>query len=153
MRGDFRQYEWAELAKTEVHLSQNCVPNHPRVWAKSGSNDPKSKWACIHVWSLWNISVKVKKVWYSLFSILPPVSAPVWDRESDDRRRRQQQAQQQQQALVTASRAAPPYGHRKGWLPRSQDVRLFFFLFIYFSFFLKGRLLVICLCSVLSSLH
>lgn len=50
------------------------------------------------------------------------MSAPVWDRESDDRRRRQQQAQQQQQALVTASRAAPPYGHRKGWLPRSQDV-------------------------------
>lgn len=45
----------------------------------------------------------------------------MWDRENDDRRRRQQQAQQQQQALVTASRAAPPYGHRKGWLPRSQD--------------------------------
>ncbi|XP_045584224.1 puff-specific protein Bx42 isoform X2 [Procambarus clarkii] len=57
----------------------------------------------------------------SLADILPPVSAPVWDRESDERRRRHQQQQQQQQALVTASRAAPPYGHRKGWLPRSQE--------------------------------
>ncbi|XP_071525067.1 puff-specific protein Bx42 isoform X2 [Panulirus ornatus] len=57
----------------------------------------------------------------SLADILPPVSAPVWDRESEDRRRRQQQAQLQQQALVTASRAAPPYGHRKGWVPRSQE--------------------------------
>ncbi|XP_047494373.1 puff-specific protein Bx42-like isoform X2 [Penaeus chinensis] len=57
----------------------------------------------------------------SLSDILPPVSAPVWDRESEDRRRRHQQQQQQQQALVTASRAAPPYGHRKGWIPRSQE--------------------------------
>ncbi|KAK4315590.1 hypothetical protein Pmani_013201 [Petrolisthes manimaculis] len=57
----------------------------------------------------------------SLADIMPPVSAAVWDRESDDRRRRQQAQQQQQQALVTASRAAPPYGHRKGWLPRSQE--------------------------------
>ncbi|XP_053637348.1 puff-specific protein Bx42 isoform X1 [Cherax quadricarinatus] len=58
----------------------------------------------------------------SLADILPPVSAPVWDRESDERRRRHQHAQQQQQqALVTASRAAPPYGHRKGWIPRSQE--------------------------------
>lgn len=67
-------------------------------------------------------------------SILPPVSAAVWDRESDERRRRQQaQQQQQQQALVTASRAAPPYGHRKGWLPRSQEVssstRIMFFIY------------------------
>ncbi|XP_068234705.1 puff-specific protein Bx42 [Palaemon carinicauda] len=57
----------------------------------------------------------------SLSDILPPVSAPIWDRESEDRRRRNQQAQLQQQALVTASRAAPPYGHRKGWIPRSQE--------------------------------
>merc|ERR1739840_58264 len=61
----------------------------------------------------------------SLSDILPPVTAPVWDRESEDRRKRYQQTQAQNQAasqaLVSAARAAPPYGHRKGWIPRSAD--------------------------------
>merc|ERR1712212_821284 len=57
----------------------------------------------------------------SLSDILPPVTAPVWDRESEDRRKIFQQKQAQSQALVSASKAAPPYGHRKGWIPRSTD--------------------------------
>lgn len=57
----------------------------------------------------------------SLSDILPPVTAPVWDRESEDRRKRYQQTQAQSQALVSASKAAPPYGHRRGWIPRSTD--------------------------------
>ncbi|KAF2359393.1 SKI-interacting protein SKIP SNW domain [Trinorchestia longiramus] len=56
----------------------------------------------------------------SLQDILPPVSGHVWDREAEDERRRLQR-QQQQQALVSTARSAPPYLHRKGWVPRVQD--------------------------------
>ena len=51
---------------------------------------------------------------------MPPVTTPLWDRENDDKKRKQL-LQSSSQALVIASRAAPPYGHRKGWIPRSQE--------------------------------
>ncbi|MCL4128535.1 UNVERIFIED_CONTAM: hypothetical protein GTU68_061544 [Idotea baltica] len=54
----------------------------------------------------------------SLQDILPPVSNTIWDREFEDRHKQQQQ---KSAALVTTTRAAPPYGHRKAWLPRTPD--------------------------------
>lgn len=52
----------------------------------------------------------------SLSSILP---APVqrFDRDDDERAYRAQM----QVMPVTSNRTAPPYGHRKGWLPRTQE--------------------------------
>ncbi|CAG5125066.1 unnamed protein product [Candidula unifasciata] len=52
----------------------------------------------------------------SLSSILP---APVqrFDRDDDERHFRSQM----QVAPITSSYSAPPYGHRRGWVPRSQE--------------------------------
>ncbi|XP_075212329.1 puff-specific protein Bx42 [Lycorma delicatula] len=51
----------------------------------------------------------------SLSSLLPAPSQPVWDRD-DERSRTTLQT-----SLVIASPTAPPYGQRKGWVPRSQE--------------------------------
>uniref|UniRef100_A0A1B6EKJ9 SKI-interacting protein SKIP SNW domain-containing protein n=2 Tax=Proconiini TaxID=565685 RepID=A0A1B6EKJ9_9HEMI len=51
----------------------------------------------------------------SLSSILPAPSQPVWDR--DDERAKSRPIT----ALVSASPTAPPYGQRRGWIPRSQE--------------------------------
>jgi SNW domain-containing protein 1 len=55
-----------------------------------------------------------------LSSILPLPSQHVYDREDDQRAARQQQ-QQNMAMMMVSSRTAPPYGHRKGWVPRTQD--------------------------------
>ena len=52
----------------------------------------------------------------SLSSILPAPSAPVWDR--DEERAKEAQAAKPSTALVSAIKTAPPYGQRKGFIPR-----------------------------------
>jgi len=52
-----------------------------------------------------------------LASLLPAPSQSRWDR--DEERARQEEHRDTQ--LVTASRAAPPYGKRKGWIPRTVE--------------------------------
>ncbi|KAJ8888664.1 hypothetical protein PR048_008156 [Dryococelus australis] len=50
----------------------------------------------------------------SLSSILPAPMQPVWDRDEERARARPQAT-----ALVLTSPTAPPYGQRKGWVPRT----------------------------------
>ena len=52
----------------------------------------------------------------NFFSILPAPIQPVWDR--DDDRRQQNSSNQRSTAVVTAQSIAPPYGQRRGWVPR-----------------------------------
>lgn len=51
----------------------------------------------------------------SLSSLLPPPTQPVWEREEDPK------WPPPPSALVVATPAAPPYGQRKGWVPRSPE--------------------------------
>uniref|UniRef100_A0AAG5CRK6 SKI-interacting protein SKIP SNW domain-containing protein n=1 Tax=Anopheles atroparvus TaxID=41427 RepID=A0AAG5CRK6_ANOAO len=51
----------------------------------------------------------------SLSSVLPAPTNPVWDR--DDERKMKTPSMG---ALVSAKVAAPPYGQRKGWIPRTE---------------------------------
>ncbi|XP_044728156.1 puff-specific protein Bx42 [Chrysoperla carnea] len=51
----------------------------------------------------------------SLSSILPAPSQPVWDRDDE---RRKQKLVRDSTVLVIAQPVAPPYGERKGWIPR-----------------------------------
>ncbi|XP_046338629.1 SNW domain-containing protein 1-like [Haliotis rufescens] len=53
----------------------------------------------------------------SLSNVLPAPSQRIYDRDDEDRQYRSQM----QVTPVTSKRAAPPYGHRKGWIPRSQE--------------------------------
>lgn len=58
----------------------------------------------------------------SLSSILPAPSNPVWDRE-DERRAKASSSDRSSSslgALVSAKIASPPYGQRKGWVPRTE---------------------------------
>ncbi|CAH0556648.1 unnamed protein product [Brassicogethes aeneus] len=50
-----------------------------------------------------------------LSSILPAPVQPVWDRDDD---RRQKAALSKSTAVVSAQSIAPPYGQRRGWVPR-----------------------------------
>lgn len=52
-----------------------------------------------------------------LSSILPAPVQPVWDR--DDDRRVKLASQKPSTALVSAQSIAPPYGQRRGWVPRN----------------------------------
>ncbi|XP_073987618.1 puff-specific protein Bx42 [Rhodnius prolixus] len=52
----------------------------------------------------------------SLSSLLPAPTQPVWDRDEDGR-----QWPPPPSALVSTSPAAPPYGQRRGWVPRKQE--------------------------------
>jgi len=52
-----------------------------------------------------------------LSSLLPAPSQSRWDRDEE----RQKQAEAASTAMVTAARTAPPYGRRKGWIPRTTD--------------------------------
>uniref|UniRef100_A0A069DVV5 Putative mrna splicing factor/ chromatin binding snw family nuclear protein n=1 Tax=Panstrongylus megistus TaxID=65343 RepID=A0A069DVV5_9HEMI len=52
----------------------------------------------------------------SLSSLLPAPTQPVWDRDEDSR-----QWPPPPSALVSTSPAAPPYGQRRGWVPRKQE--------------------------------
>lgn len=54
------------------------------------------------------------------YSLLPTPSQVVWDRE--DEAREQKLRQRPVSALVKAVVTAPPYGQRKGWIPRSEEV-------------------------------
>ncbi|XP_043484968.1 puff-specific protein Bx42 [Leptopilina heterotoma] len=55
----------------------------------------------------------------SLASLLPTPSQVVWDRE--DEAREQKLRQRPVSALVKAVVTAPPYGQRKGWIPRCEE--------------------------------
>ncbi|KAL3279917.1 hypothetical protein HHI36_017424 [Cryptolaemus montrouzieri] len=52
----------------------------------------------------------------NLASLLPAPVQPVWDRDDD---RKQKLAQRSSTALVSAQSIAPPYGQRRGWVPRN----------------------------------
>ena len=51
-------------------------------------------------------------------SFLPAPSAPTWDRDEE---RAKEKASRPSTAVVSATKTAPPYGQRKGWIPRVQD--------------------------------
>ncbi|XP_044761881.1 puff-specific protein Bx42 [Coccinella septempunctata] len=51
----------------------------------------------------------------SLSSFLPAPIQPTWDRDDE---RRQREAEKPSTALVSAQSIAPPYGQRRGWVPR-----------------------------------
>lgn len=51
-----------------------------------------------------------------LSSILPAPSQPIWDRDDE---RRHQASLKQSNTLVLAQPIAPPYGQRRGWVPRA----------------------------------
>jgi len=53
----------------------------------------------------------------SLSQLLPAPSQSSWDRQEE----RDRAAEKASTAMVTAARAAPPYGKRKGWIPRTVD--------------------------------
>ena len=53
-----------------------------------------------------------------IFSILPAPTAPAWDRDEE---RAKEKASKPSTALVSATKTAPPYGQRKGWIPRIQE--------------------------------
>jgi len=53
----------------------------------------------------------------SLASLLPAPSQSRWDRDEE----RVKQAEQRENQIVSAARAAPPYGKRKGWIPRTVE--------------------------------
>lgn len=55
----------------------------------------------------------------SFFSLLPNPTQSVWDRDED--RERSKNSAPRGADLVTASPTAPPYGSRRGWVPRSQE--------------------------------
>lgn len=52
-----------------------------------------------------------------LSSILPAPIQTIWDR--DDERRRKEFSLSSSNALVSAQSIAPPYGQRRGWVPRN----------------------------------
>ncbi|KRT81670.1 hypothetical protein AMK59_6058 [Oryctes borbonicus] len=53
----------------------------------------------------------------SLSSILPPPTQSIWDRD-DDRRLKEQE---KSTSIIVAQPIAPPYGQRRGWVPRKQS--------------------------------
>lgn len=52
----------------------------------------------------------------SLSSLLPAPSQSIWDRDEE---RQKQQEEEQSKELVTFEKTAPPYGKRKGFVPRT----------------------------------
>jgi len=63
------------------------------------------------------VVVAMSSAGMSLASILPAPSQTSWDR--DEERNRQETASNAM--AVTAARIAPPYGKRKGWIPRTVE--------------------------------
>lgn len=49
---------------------------------------------------------------------MPAPTAPAWDRDEE---RAKEKASRPSTALVSAVRTAPPYGQRRGWIPRVLD--------------------------------
>ena len=61
-----------------------------------------------------------------LFSFLPAPTQPIWDRDEERQKLNAQELggnghTSDSRALVSAQRTAPPYGKRKGWIPRTVD--------------------------------
>ena len=59
-------------------------------------------------------------------SFLPAPTQPIWDRDEERRKLQSENVDEngprsESRALVSAQRTAPPYGKRKGWIPRSVD--------------------------------
>lgn len=50
-------------------------------------------------------------------SLLPALTQPVWDQDEE-----RAKVHVQSSSLVVASPTAPPYGQRRGWVPRSLEV-------------------------------
>ena len=63
--------------------------------------------------------MKCDLVFY-IFSLLPAPSQPVWDREEEVAKSWAPPSS----ALVLTSPTAPPYGQRRGWVPRAQEVSI-----------------------------
>jgi len=62
----------------------------------------------------------------SFSSFLPAPTQPVWDRDEERRKLQSENSSENasrsdSRALVSAHRTAPPYGKRRGWIPRSVD--------------------------------
>merc|ERR1719341_2407169 len=53
----------------------------------------------------------------SLSNLLPAPAQSKWDRDEE----RMKQAEVREKELVLASRTAPPYGKRGGWIPRTVE--------------------------------
>lgn len=62
------------------------------------------------------IFAKFTKLYSLICRLLPAPTQPVWDRDEDGR-----QWPPPPSALVSTSPAAPPYGQRRGWVPRKQE--------------------------------
>ena len=76
---------------------------------------------CINFKSVYN-TIMASSGGLSLSSLLPAPTQNHWDR--DEARAKQQQeggSSSSSTSLVSASRTAPPYGKRKGWVPRTVD--------------------------------
>ena len=59
-------------------------------------------------------------------SVLPAPTQPTWDRDEEKKKLKAAAAEAEAEesrdrSLVLASRAAPPYGKRRGWIPRVAD--------------------------------
>jgi len=62
----------------------------------------------------------------SLSSFLPAPTQPIWDRDEERQKLNAQELggnghTSDSRAIVSAQRTAPPYGKRKGWIPRTVD--------------------------------
>lgn len=62
----------------------------------------------------------------SLSSFLPAPTQPIWDRDEERRKLQSENTDEngsrsESRALLSVQRTAPPYGKRKGWIPRSVD--------------------------------
>lgn len=69
--------------------------------------------------------VRLNTMKFIFFSVLPAPSQVIWDRE--DEAREQKLRQRPVSALVKAVVSAPPYEQRKGWTPRTTEVRQIIF--------------------------
>lgn len=63
---------------------------------------------------------------FSIGSYLPAPSQPAWDRDEEKAKLKaaaeaSEAEESNNRSLVLASRAAPPYGKRRGWIPRVAD--------------------------------
>ena len=70
------------------------------------------------------LSLKMK--FFNFCSFLPAPTQPVWDRDEERRKLQSENSSENasrsdSRALVSAHRTAPPYGKRRGWIPRSVD--------------------------------
>jgi len=72
------------------------------------------------MFSCWNMNLLVLQYNYVIIflnSLLPAPTQPVWDRDEERAKVRVHAS-----SLVVASPTAPPYGQRRGWVPRSLEV-------------------------------